>query len=796
MIEGLFTLPRDVLLEPIESVPEAALLEFKHMPGDFALTRPLSRIPTHIVNDSTAKLLQIFREPVTIANAVITFSRTENVDPGVVLEEAFPIIKTLIESGMLLPSDSHLVSEVEFIFKRGEWIDGLLIDQTVAIVLDTEVYLARTSDGKSAALKIARLGSEDRMRPVLALEARILTMLDGCCSPKLIAQGEHADRPFLVMEWCQGIDVHAAAELVRRRDPVEKRELKSILIAIINSYAQLHEQLVVHGDVHPRNVLMCDSGKAMIIDFGHAHSLNNPIEKAQLGRGVVDLYMEPELAHAVIERRKAPLPSLAGEQYSIAALLYFLLTGAHTHDFVLEKKQMQMQLVYDPPKSFADRGISGFTHTERVLIRALDKNPESRFASVGELRDELHEALDLDAEALDEFERGIQDRSTEPNERLGDLIDQATFDGTLIREGLTGPSASINFGAAGLAFVMLRIAQHREDASLLALADVWSQAALRDIESCSPTAFTAPDLEMSPELVGKVSFYHSSTGVYCVAALVADAQADEVRRKRAVEKFVAAAIADESRAELVFGLSGLLIGCSLLVGALQSISEDEQTLLRTLGNVLHNKLLEQLRGVPSIGSSNDPRTLGMAHGYAGVFYSLLQWAQVSKTSNLEELPARLDELARMAQPVGRGLTWPVATRGSTSWSGGMRATWCNGAAGHLQLWLLAYEVLSDPVYLSLARGAAWTTYEAGTNAADLCCGSAGRSYALLRLFRQSGNRVWLHRAQELADHSMQAIGTRQLRKNSLYRGELGVCLLALEICNPDRAHMPLFELPS
>ena len=126
----------------------------------------------------------------------------------------------------------------------------------------------------------------------------------------------------------------------------------------------------------------------------------------------------------------------------------------------------------------------------------------------------------------------------------------------------------------------------------------------------------------------------------------------------------------------------------------------------------------------------------------------------------------------------------------------MRATWCNGAAGHLQLWLLAYEVLRDPIYLSLARGAAWTVYEAQTNAADLCCGSAGRAYALLRLFRQSGDRIWLHRAHELADHATHAIRTRQLRKNSLYRGELGVCLLAVDLCDPDRARMPLFELAS
>ena len=119
MIDGLFTLPKDILLEPIESLPETVLDRFEHKSGDFALTRPQSRTHTHIVNDSTAKLLQIFREPVTIADAIIRFSQTEHADPAATLDEAFPVLRTLIEAGMLLPSDSHLASPIEFLIRAG-----------------------------------------------------------------------------------------------------------------------------------------------------------------------------------------------------------------------------------------------------------------------------------------------------------------------------------------------------------------------------------------------------------------------------------------------------------------------------------------------------------------------------------------------------------------------------------------------------------------------------------------------------------------------------------------------------
>jgi len=112
---------------------------------------------------------------------------------------------------------------------------------------------------------------------------------------------------------------------------------------------------------------------------------------------------------------------------------------------------------------------------------------------------------------------------------------------------------------------------------------------------------------------------------------------------------------------------------------------------------------------------------------------------------------------------------------------------------HLHLWLLAYELLDDPHYRTLAEGAAWTTYEAPSTGGDLCCGSACRAYALLRFFRHTGDQIWLDRAYQLAEHVAQAIRKRQLRRNSLYRGEVGVCLLAADLNDPYQVRMPIFE---
>src|SRR4051812_3614234 len=158
MMDRLFRLPQDVLLEPVESLPDAVRAGFEYRSGDFALTRPQSRMPTHVVNGSTAKLLQIFRDPVTIADAIITFSQCEQAKAEDVLENAFPVLRTLIEAGMLLPSESHLAAPIKFSIRPGELVGGVVVEQPVAVVIDTEVYRARAIDSTLVALKIARSG--------------------------------------------------------------------------------------------------------------------------------------------------------------------------------------------------------------------------------------------------------------------------------------------------------------------------------------------------------------------------------------------------------------------------------------------------------------------------------------------------------------------------------------------------------------------------------------------------------------------------------------------------------------
>jgi uncharacterized protein YyaL (SSP411 family) len=105
-------------------------------------------------------------------------------------------------------------------------------------------------------------------------------------------------------------------------------------------------------------------------------------------------------------------------------------------------------------------------------------------------------------------------------------------------------------------------------------------------------------------------------------------------------------------------------------------------------------------------------------------------------------------------------------------------------------------------YLTLAEKAGFDAWESENQIGNLCCGFAGQAYALLNLYKHTEDKAWLYRAQSLAQRAARSIiemppGTAYqellTRAESLYKGELGLAVLAAELENPLLAAMPFFE---
>src|SRR5208337_5356171 len=167
---------------------------------------------------------------------------------------------------------------------------------------------------------------------------------------------------------------------------------------------------------------------------------------------------------------------MLGEQYAVAALLYFLITGKYYVDFSLEKHEMLRQIAEDGPLPFRPRGLLPWPGVEEVLAKALAKDAAARFPSVAAFALALGSVRPPPARAISsEFEP--TSRAT-ASETLTRIIRRLNGDAPLLHTGLTAaPKTSVTYGSAGVACALHRIACARQDPKILSLADLWAERA-------------------------------------------------------------------------------------------------------------------------------------------------------------------------------------------------------------------------------------------------------------------------------------------------------------------------------
>ncbi len=489
-------LPVDLLLLPIEDLPEHVRQQVKGEEGDYALTRPNSRTPSRIIDAASADLLKEFRTPVTIVEAVIRYSRERKIDPERTLEEAFPMLERLAGSRLLVPSSSDEAKQILPSLEVPSRFMEFNVLRCIQSLDDTELYQLVGEDGQHVALKLGRANASDRARRTFDREAAMLKRIAGDSSPRLLRDDTtELGQRYLLMEWCPGKDCASVSAMMRTETgAAPRRKLLTLCSSILHAYARLHEKNVIHSDIHPRNVLVDDDGQAKLIDFGFARISGIESEFRSAQRAGVAYFFEPEYARAMLQKHAPPASSALGEQYALAALIYSLVTGKHYLEFSLDKDEMSRQIVEDSPLPFIRQGTSAWPELEHILSKALAKRASERYATVAEFAAAVESLIKPEDPMVQE----VMAPAVFPDaqQMLRSVLARMDVGGALFLSGLeAAPRVSITYGSAGIAYALYRIACSRDDAHLLATSDLWATRSARDVDQ--PEAFYNSDIEIT-----------------------------------------------------------------------------------------------------------------------------------------------------------------------------------------------------------------------------------------------------------------------------------------------------------
>jgi len=215
-------------------------------------------------------------------------------------------------------------------------------------------------------------------------EARAVARLSHPHIVTVIDRGQADGRQFIVFEYVDGENLK---QLVERSGPLPVRRALELGIEIADGLAFAHQHGLVHRDVKPQNVLITPTGEAKVTDFGIARSLE--VEHGVTQTGTVlgtSNYLSPEQASG------KPV-SPATDVYSLGVVLYELLTGEvpFTGQNLVA---VAMQHVHDRAPSVLERRPDVPVRLAAAIERALEKDPDQRFASMDAFANELRRCLD------------------------------------------------------------------------------------------------------------------------------------------------------------------------------------------------------------------------------------------------------------------------------------------------------------------------------------------------------------------------------------------------------------------
>jgi eukaryotic-like serine/threonine-protein kinase len=289
------------------------------------------------------------------------------------------------------------------------------------------VYLALRDDDqyrKRVAVKLVRRGvDDDDILRRFRNERQVLAALDHPNIVKLLDGGStQQGLPYLVMEYVEGLPIDEYCDNQRLTITERLQLFRTICGAV--QYA--HQNLIIHRDLKPTNILVTPDGVPKLLDFGIAKLLNPEFSAHTLLVTQPNLrVMTPEYASP--EQIRGLPVTTATDVYSLGVVLYELLSGhrpyrLHTHtpleveravcEEEPEKPSTAVSRAGDPAS--LDSATSGAAETvsrnrenspdklrrrlqgdlDNIVLMALRKEPQRRYASVQQLSDDVRRHLE------------------------------------------------------------------------------------------------------------------------------------------------------------------------------------------------------------------------------------------------------------------------------------------------------------------------------------------------------------------------------------------------------------------
>jgi serine/threonine-protein kinase len=240
---------------------------------------------------------------------------------------------------------------------------------------------------RAVVMKVLRpeLAANEAARRRFDREALLCSALDNPNIAAIYDTGEADGLCYIVMQYVEGTTLK---ELIGGR-PLETPAALSIAIQIADALAVAHASGIVHRDIKPSNVIVTSGGQAKVLDFGLAKLLAGQRPELEADDSLTDVGVPyGSLGYGSPEQAMGQSADHRSDVFSLGVVLYQMVTGHLPFPGGTPLERIRAVLHQDPvPMSRFNGRVP--TALQRIVERAVAKDPNDRHQTMAALRDEL-----------------------------------------------------------------------------------------------------------------------------------------------------------------------------------------------------------------------------------------------------------------------------------------------------------------------------------------------------------------------------------------------------------------------